>query len=142
MGDGAARRWVRGLLCAYLLLAAVVLLAPVSYGAIIAAIDDLLRHRAGITWFGSGWIEFAANVALFVPLGALLTLLTRRPWWGALLALALSVSAELAQLVLPGRLPTARDVVANALGAAVGAAVAWWAVTRRRAPPTATTRAR
>jgi VanZ family protein len=45
----------------------------------------------------------------------------------------LSVSAELVQVLLPDRLPSLRDVVANASGAVIGAALAWlYTVSRRR----------
>ncbi|MBD7958544.1 VanZ family protein [Microbacterium sp. Sa4CUA7] len=141
------RRWVLVGLGAYLLGAVVILLAPVSYGGIVEAIGDLIREGTGATWFGYGWIEFSANVVLFAPLGFLLTLLFRRPWWGAATALALSVAAEFAQLFLPSRAASPRDILANALGAAIGAAVAWlWVLRRERitspSPPTGTTRSR
>ena len=73
-----------------------------------------------------------AVVALFMPLGFLLTMLFRRAWVGVLLAVLLSVSFELVQVVLPARLPSARDIAANALGALVGAALAWLVLTLRR----------
>ncbi|HWI30263.1 MAG TPA: VanZ family protein, partial [Microbacterium sp.] len=95
-----------------------------------------VRETLGITAFGSGWFEFIANIMFFVPLGLLLTLLVRRPWVGVLLALALSACAELAQGLLPARTASVRDVLANVLGAAIGAAIAWAiiAARRRRSP--------
>ena len=61
------------------------------------------------------------NVALFVPLGIALGLaLPRAARLAVLLALGLSVSIELAQLLLPGRFATVADVAANGLGAAIG----------------------
>lgn len=125
------RRLVLAGLGLYAAVVLVVVIAPVSYADVVHAIDDLLREGLGMTWFGSGWIEFAANVLLFVPLGLLLTLLFRRPWIGVVVSVAASVAVELAQLVVPSRQASLRDVVANALGAAIGAAIAWLLVRRR-----------
>lgn len=119
------------LLVVYAMLVALVVLTPVSYAAIVHAIGAWLRDSLDLDWFGTGWIEFVANIVMFVPLGLLLTLLTRRHWLGMVLALALSAAAELAQIVVPSRQPSLRDVVANVLGAAVGAAIAWAFVIRR-----------
>lgn len=124
-------RWVVALLVVYAMLVALVVLTPVSYAAIVHAIGAWLRDSLDLDWFGTGWIEFVANIVMFVPLGLLLTLLTRRHWLGMVLALALSAAAELAQIVVPSRQPSLRDVVANVLGAAVGAAIAWAFVIRR-----------
>jgi hypothetical protein len=118
-------------LALYLLVVLAVLLSPIALGVIPNAVGDWLRGDLGITFFGSGWIEFAANIAMFAPLGFLLTLAFRHPWFGAGLALALSVGAELAQLIIPSREASLRDVIANTLGAAVGAALAWLFVLRR-----------
>lgn len=125
------RVWVLIALGVYVLAVALVVLTPVSYEGIINAIGDLARDGLGIDWFGSGWIEFAANIAMFVPLGFLLTLLFRHHWYGVAIALALSAFVEIAQIVIPSRQPSVRDIVANVLGAAVGAALAWLLVVRR-----------
>lgn len=138
----ARRRWVWWALAVYAFAAIAVLVAPVSYSKIVSAISAWLRTALGLGGFGAGWIEFGANVLLFLPLGLLLTLLFRRPWVGFIVALALSVSAELVQNLLPNRVASPRDVLANAFGAAVGAALAWLIIRHRRsARPTATTRA-
>jgi glycopeptide antibiotics resistance protein len=71
--------------------------------------------------------EFSANVLLFVPLGLLATALLPRLSWVrlALGAVALSVLIELAQTIFrPDRTGSFRDVVANTLGAGLGAACA------------------
>ena len=109
--------WVMALLGAYVAVAAVILLSPVSYAGIVGTISTWMWRDLGLLGFGSGWIEFTANILLFLPLGFLLTLLFRHPWYGALLALALSVAAELAQFVIPSRQPTLRDILANVAGA-------------------------
>src|SRR3546814_3602942 len=116
------RRWVFAGLGIYLAAALVVLLSPVSPEAIVAAVTTWLRDDAGLSSVRQGWVEFAANIALFAPLGALVTLVFRRGWAGVVVALVLSAGVELAQTLLPGRLASPRDVLANVLGAAVGAA--------------------
>lgn len=109
-----------------------VLVAPFSVTGALNAFARWLREAAGVTAFGSGWLEFAANVLMFVPLGFLLTLLLPRPWQGVLLALGLSVAAEVAQIIIPSRQASLRDVLANVLGASIGAALAALVVRRRR----------
>lgn len=64
------------------------------------------------------------NVVLFVPAGALLVALGVRPPTAVALALATTLSIEAVQTALPGRYPSVLDVVANATGGAVGAALA------------------
>ncbi len=120
-----SRRWVWGAAIAYVLIAAVVMLGPFKYSEAVVAIWAWLRDELGLSGFGPGWIEFIANVALFVPLGVVLSLILRRPVLGLVLAIGVSIAVELAQLLLPGRVPSMRDVLANALGAAVGGAIAW-----------------
>jgi len=128
------RIWVVAGLAVYALAVVAVLVLPVSYSGIVDAIGEWLHSSVGVTGFGTGWIEFAANVLMFAPLGVLLTLLFGRPWVGVLLALALSVMAELVQIVIPSRQPSLRDILANLMGAAIGAAVAM--LLRRRSPKT------
>jgi len=120
----------------YVAAVAVVVFAPVSYSDVIAAFTRWLHDSVGLASFRAGWVEFAANVLLFVPLGLLLTVLMRHHVWGAALALALSITVELVQVLIPERSPSLRDVLANGLGAAVGAVIAWLVVLRRgRAGP-------
>lgn len=85
-------------------------------------------------------LEVVANVVMFVPLGLLLASSARvsRPWLAVAFGLALSAAIETTQIALPGRYPTAADVVANTAGAALGAAAvvatrAWRARRARRA---------
>lgn len=62
------------------------------------------------------------NVLLFVPAGALLVALTPCRWWGAVAVAALASGAvELAQGRWLERIAEWSDVLANSLGAAVGA---------------------
>jgi VanZ family protein len=83
------------------------------------------------------WVEPSLNVALFVPLGLLLCwglpLLSRSAVWG--ICVFGSVLVELVQyLFLPGRDGSARDVVTNSTGAALGVLL-HWAITRSRRRP-------
>lgn len=125
-------RWAAAGLALYAVFAAVVALAPVSYAGIVHGIARAVASVPGMGFFGSGWIEFAANIALFVPLGFLLTLVFRNPIIGPILGIAVSVAFELIQFVVPDRQPSVRDVISNALGAAIGALLAWLLVLRRR----------
>ena len=87
---------------------------------------DLLFHAAqrvdGLDSLPSAAIEAIANLLLFVPLGlllcAMLPQVRRLAVWA--LAVAVSISIELVQFLLPERSPSIRDVVTNSLGAAVG----------------------
>ena len=67
-------------------------------------------------------LEFLANIALFVPLGALLALASARlPRWAIIATgFVTSVVIELVQLALPSRFSTVSDVVANTLGTGFG----------------------
>ena len=118
------RRWVRWALGLYLLFAAAVLLSPIRFGAVSTAIVDWLNGELGVGFVRAGMIEFGANILFFVPFGFLLCLWMRRYWLGLTLALVLSASAELVQLVLPARVASARDVLANVFGAALGGLIA------------------
>ncbi|WP_347754305.1 VanZ family protein [Agrococcus sp. ProA11] len=94
------------------------------------------RVLQGIEWFHARemleWVywtrlEVLANVAMFVPLAALLVfLLGARRWWLALaLCLAATVGIELVQhVLLSGRVASAKDVVANTAGAVIGVLIA------------------
>lgn len=142
------RRWAAGLLAAYLGILGILVLTPLSFARIVAVLGDALNTAlAGVLGgvlgpggFGSGWVEFAANIVLFVPFGLLVVLLFRRFWWGVVAALALSAAIELVQAVIPSRTASLRDVVANVAGASVGAVIAW--LIERRSRSRATTRAR
>ena len=80
-------------------------------------------------------VEFALNVALFVPTGATLRLLLPRIWWWVWFVVGFAVSGgiELAQMhYLDARSATWRDVWANTIGFGGGAAtiasvqLLWW----------------
>jgi VanZ family protein len=75
----------------------------------------------------TAWTQTAdgpLNVVLFVPLGLFLALLLRRPVRAALLCVALSLAIECYQAALTTRVATFTDVVANGVGAGIGALAA------------------
>lgn len=90
-----------------------------------------------LDWITYALVEFTANVVLFVPVGVLFALLLgwRRWWLAVILGIALTVSIEAAQLVIPNRVTDPRDVVANSIGAIIGVTivlvVAVWRVGKR-----------
>ena len=86
----------------------------------------VLQSIDALAWVRFDQVEFAANIALFVPMGLLLTLLLgRRGWWAALLVgIVASCWIELAQYVwLPSRVADPRDLVSNSIGTALGVLV-------------------
>ena len=72
-------------------------------------------------------IEFGLNVLAFMPVSFLGSLLRPRVTVSAWIAMGFagSMLVELIQITLPDRSPTHSDVVANTLGAALGAMLAW-----------------
>ncbi|MFM7531077.1 MAG: VanZ family protein [Rubrivivax sp.] len=90
---------------------------------------DLLR----LPWLGAhGYFDEVSNLLGYMPLGLLLAVLAMRRGASLLVAFVLgaavpaaaSLLLEAAQHCVPGRVPSARDWALNALGAAIGAAVA------------------
>src|SRR3954451_17690720 len=85
---------------------------------------DLLDRIPGTRWIDYADVEFAANIAMFFPVGMFFVLLLGRgKWWAAiLLGFALSVAIELAQLLFfTSRVADIRDVWSNSTGAVLGA---------------------
>jgi len=71
------------------------------------------------------------NAALFLPLGAALSVAGWRPWRLFALGALLSLGVETFQFVIPGRDPSLSDVLFNTLGTALGIGLArstsmWW----------------
>ncbi|WP_125610480.1 VanZ family protein [Specibacter cremeus] len=94
-------------------------------GALMRVLDWL--HGYGLpAWFiGYRKVEFAANIVLFIPFGMLATLLlpARRWWLAVVAAAAVSGGIETTQgLLLPARVASWSDLVANTSGALAGAA--------------------
>ncbi len=78
------------------------------------------------------WSDVLLNVAAYLPLGAMLCAALRARLHpasacaaAALLATALSLALEGAQLFLPARIASNADVLANGAGAVIGALAAW-----------------
>ena len=88
---------------------------------LLRALRFFNRHDS-TDWITYGRVEFAANIAMFIPIGVFLLLLFgRRLWWLAIaLGLLLTGSIEFAQQFLPTRYPDVRDLVANGGGAVLG----------------------
>ncbi|AYF97251.1 VanZ family protein [Protaetiibacter intestinalis] len=110
-----ARLWLAG----YAVALAVIGLWPVHVdeGA-RPLLDAIIRAVPGLSY---PRIEFAANVLLFVPMGALLAVILRRRYLVLPIALVVTVGIESAQAsLIAHRTPSVLDVIANVTGAAVG----------------------
>jgi len=95
----------------------------------------LARSVPGLDGLPPTTVERAANVLLFVPVALLFSASAPRlpgvlVW---LICTGASAAVETAQLVLPGREATLRDVVLNSAGAAIGVML-HAVVSRRRSP--------
>ena len=116
-------------------------LALVLAAAAVLAIDYPWGDFTGHTHWGNvRWIPFVTppvepadvlqNILMLVPLGFVAAFPARSAARGigtALLAgFAVSVAGEWTQLYSHGRFPSATDVAANVMGAAIGAAWACW----------------
>jgi VanZ family protein len=95
-------------------------------GKLSAALEFL--HDHGIPgWFNYVFVEAAANVVLFVPVGIVATLaFPDKPWWRiAALGLVVSGCMELGQQVfLSSRVASPLDLVTNTAGGVLGIALA------------------
>lgn len=92
-------------------------------GALRNIISNVEPHRSALTgWFRNN--DGPANVLLFLPAGLFVSLLLRRPVLTTVALAVLSFAIECWQSTLTTRVGSFDDVVANALGAAVGAAMA------------------
>jgi glycopeptide antibiotics resistance protein len=106
---------------------------PVDRGA-ANLLERMLRflHERGLpSSVDYGFVEFGANIVMFIPLGLFWFILAPRGWrWvGPLVGLGLSALIELIQhLLLPQRFATPQDVLANGLGTLAGTVIAWVAL--------------
>src|SRR4051794_8199827 len=118
---------VRLALGAYTLALAWIVFAPAPEAGKVTGLVSLLA-----SWI-AGWsnlsytqtyppLEFLANVALFIPYGALWMLAAGRLHSAVVIGIGLATSAliEIIQLGLPSRFSTLSDVIANTLGTALG----------------------
>lgn len=119
-------------LAGYVVALALIAFWPTPVDAGVAPLIDALSRRVPV--ITGSRVEFAANVALFVPLGVLLPSILRGSRDLVLpIALVATVTIECTQaLLLDARVPSVLDVVANLTGASVGMlAVAAWRRVRR-----------
>lgn len=123
-------RQMARLLTVYLVLLAFVVLWPTPVdrdaGKFLELALAKLHERGVPEWFNYSLVEWLSNVAMFVPFGVLVAfLLGRGAWWKATLCgFALSASVEGIQyLFFAQRTASVLDLLANTLGALIGAAV-------------------
>ena len=119
-------RLLRAVLVAYVLAVAVALLAPSSdvQGQVAQLVGDLgVRLGFSPETASRNHAEVLLNIAVLAPVPMLGAMLWPRVLWRHWFAgaLVISVSVELAQVLLPGRTPSVRDVVTNTIGAWTGA---------------------
>ena len=123
----------RVLLAVFALMLAYTVLLPSDGHEVLGLVRSVAQFISGFGlpfWLVFRVLEFGANIVMFVPFGVLVPLafgrLDRRVAWLTIAAGAgLSMAIELSQLVIPGRVSSVLDVVANTLGAAVGVACVW-----------------
>lgn len=130
---GRSSRWVRVAALAYVVMLAVVTLAPIHWTLGLSRAPR--NYEPQLVPFGGirgdfhnspveALAELVGNVLLFAPFGFLLPLLVpaMRRWWRVLAAgAAVSLAIELSQLAWPGvRKASVNDVWTNALGALLG----------------------
>ena len=84
--------------------------------------NELLLQLLEVLSISYDALEFTANIGMFVPIGALIAILSRHWWIGVVAGLALTCGIEFTQQFLPARFPEVRDIVANSLGALIGVA--------------------
>ena len=111
------RRILAIALAAYLLFVGWVTLNPAPPNP---ARNELLLQLLKILPISYDALEFTANIGMFVPIGALVTILSRHLWIGIVVGIALTCGIEFTQQFLPARFPDVRDLVANSLGALIG----------------------
>lgn len=127
------RRLLAAVAAVYAVALAIVLFWPshVDGDGGFVRFDPVLDALAALgipAWASYPWLEFAANTALFVPLGVLWAAAARTPRLrraasAALIGAGVSIAAELGQriLLVDERTTDPRDVVANTLGSVLGA---------------------
>lgn len=102
----------------------------------LAKILKFLHTRGIPAWFNYKFVEAAANVALFIPLGAVASLaFPAKRWWQiGSFGLIVSGCMELGQLLfLDDRYASPLDLVTNTEGAVIGALTATLVIKRLRA---------
>lgn len=121
-------RWLLLLTAVYVIALAIIGLwsTPVDQNVAVAELPpvELLARLLNLTASQSyGLVESVSNVALFVPLGALVLLWWREWGWmrAAGVAFASSLTIEILQaIVRPARVAAIADIAANTVGGAIG----------------------
>lgn len=93
----------------------------------LARVIQELHERGVPAFVDYSFIEFTANIALFIPVGFILGMAVPVRWWilAIILGPAMSVGIEVIQdLLLDARYSSAKDVLANSAGATIGVFVA------------------
>ena len=80
-------------------------------------------------------LEFTANIGMFIPIGALVAVLSRHWWLAVVVGIALTCGIEFMQQLLPTRYPEVRDILSNTLGATIGASVVALVAWAKRSRP-------
>ena len=107
-------------LAAYLLFVGWVTLNPAPPNP---ARNELLLAVLRVVPISYEALEVMANVGMFVPIGVLITILSRHWWVALVVGIALTCGIEFTQQFLPARFPSVSDLVANSSGALLGAGV-------------------
>jgi hypothetical protein len=106
-------------------------LLPIA-AATLSPIDRRLEEFCVVQWAlpTPSRVELMANVVLFVPPALLLAVATRRPVLALVIGAGLSAAIELVQALIPaiGRSCDTTDWTSNTIGAAIGAALGWFAL--------------
>lgn len=109
-----------GLLAVYLVGLGFAVLSPLpSFRADPAASPTFVDWLLPLGWLA----DLLRNLVLFVPLGSLLAAFGRSIRNILSIGLALALTIEWVQLMIPGRTASALDLIANTIGTAVGALI-------------------
>ena len=146
MGWLRDRRVRAALLVAYLVALVAIVIGPWGWALNRLTVALYVQFRydwpVAPAWARPEHYGYLLNILLFVPMGALAVVITRRPWWLVTLAAALASSAiEIVQSLYLTRFGDPNDVVANTLGALIGAVAVsvlrrpGWRRAGRPAPP-------
>lgn len=120
--------WARVLLVMFALMLAYTVLSPSADNEALGLLQRFTRFVSGFGapyWLVFHITEFTANIVLFVPVGVLIPLALGRVdnrvlSLTILVGVLLSITIELAQFFIPGRVSSVFDVLANTLGTLVG----------------------
>jgi VanZ family protein len=135
---GNAERLFRRLSLVYAVFLAAALLMPLSFTFdphhLARQVGRLFSLGAGVSILDADALaDILQNVILFLPMGFLRRLAGRRLWRAAALGAAVSLCVESLQVFIPGRVPSAYDLVTNSGGALLGAVLGgrWGPAARR-----------